>query len=224
MADKQKAKAPNEERLFTVPLRKQWLRVPMNKRAKRSVRTIRSHLSRHMKVPEADIRVSSGVNKAVWVRGAGKPPSKVRLKAHLDAAEGKLHALLPDEQPPVKEEKKAKEPEGMKGALQQVVDKAKSGQSTEGGKAEMKKAVDEAVKEQKTQEAAPVKSDSGEEVKEQAPKPEEKPPEEKENPPAKRAEKAKVSKVANAASKSKDSKGVPAVPEGNRRKEGEAKK
>ena len=101
MADQKPQKA--EEKLFTVPLRKEWLKVPLNKRAKRSVNTLRSFLSRHMKVPAESVKVSAKLNDSIWTRGAGKPPSKVRIKASLDIKEGLLHAMLPDEKPPVKE-------------------------------------------------------------------------------------------------------------------------
>lgn len=105
-------KKPAEERLFTVPLRREWLKARKNRRARRSITTIRSHLSRHMKVPETDIRVSSKLNETIWLRGAAKPPAKVRLKASLDSSTGMLHALLPDEKPP--EPKKEKPEKGAK--------------------------------------------------------------------------------------------------------------
>jgi ribosomal protein L31E len=108
MAEK-KADKVADERLFTIPLRREWLKVPMNRRAKRSAAAIRAHLSRHMKVPERNIRISAGINDTLWARGAGKPPARIRLKASLDAS-GILHAGLPDEKPPEAEKKKGEEP------------------------------------------------------------------------------------------------------------------
>lgn len=164
MADK-KADKPAEERLFTVPLRKEWLKVPMNKRAKRSVSTIRAHLSRHMKVPETEVKVSAKLNDEIWVRGAGKPPSKIRLKASLDLSSGHLHALLPDEKPPAKEEKKAKPAEekkpeestlkgaGKPAAAPTGVESMKEAVEKAADKATTKEAVEKAVKEEKAKKA-----------------------------------------------------------------------
>jgi len=133
MADK-KGDNVSEERLFTIPLRKEWLKVPLNKRAKRSIRTIKVHLSRHMKVPDKSIRISAELNKTVWIRGAGKPPSKVRIKARFDATDGILHAMLPDEKPPAKEkEKKESKPPAGQETGEKEAKPQKSGRAEEKG-------------------------------------------------------------------------------------------
>jgi large subunit ribosomal protein L31e len=139
--------SPADERLFTVPLRKEFLKVPSNKRARRSVATIRSHLSRHMKTPESDVRLSGKLNDTIWTRGAAKPPGKIRLKASFDASTGHLNAMLPDEKPPEKDKKgKSKDaatPQGTgKADVTEAADKAAA---TE----DVKKAVDKAVPEEK---------------------------------------------------------------------------
>ena len=153
---KDKKASAADERLFTVPLRKEWLKVPLNKRAKRSVRTIKAHLSRHMKVPEADVRISAELNKSIWIRGAGKPSSKIRLKAVFDAATGNLNAMLPDEKSVVKDDKKAKKQEDDKAAeanapagKEGVVEDIKKVAEKATSKEEVKKAVDNAVAEEK---------------------------------------------------------------------------
>ncbi len=111
MAEKKASKdKPAEERLLTVPLRREWLKATRNRRARRSITAIRAHLSRHMKVPEADIRISARLNDSIWIRGAGKPPARIRLKASLDASTGMLHARLPDEEAPKAEKKKGEKP------------------------------------------------------------------------------------------------------------------
>jgi large subunit ribosomal protein L31e len=149
----QKSQSPGaaDERLFTVPLRKEWLRVPLNKRAKRSVKTVRSFLSRHMKIPDTDIKISAKLNDAIWKRGAGKPPSKVRIKSSFDAKEGTLFARLPDEKPPEKEAKKTKKkPEEKAASVKEAVEKAvqKAGTAEE-----VKKAADEIATAEKAKEA-----------------------------------------------------------------------
>ncbi len=111
MVEKKTSKdKPADERLLTVPLRREWLKAPLNRRARRSITAIRAHLSRHMKVPGADIRISAKLNDSIWIRGAGKPPPKIRLKASLDASTGLLYARLPDEEAPKAEKKKGEKP------------------------------------------------------------------------------------------------------------------
>ena len=145
--------SPADERLFTVPLRKEFLKVPSNKRAKRSVSTIRSHLSRHMKTPESDVKLSGKLNDAIWTRGAAKPPGKIRIKASFDASTGHLNAMLPDEKPPEKDKKgKSKDadtpqgtPHGAQAGKAAVTEAADKAAVTE----DVKKVVDKAVSEEK---------------------------------------------------------------------------
>jgi ribosomal protein L31E len=149
MAEKEKAAAKQpaaEERLFTIPLRREWLKTTMNRRARRSIATIRGHLSRHMKVPEKDIRVSVKLNDSIWVRGAGKPPAKIRLKASLDASTGLLHARLPNEEAPRPEKKPAKgeKPADKEKAVAAVKEAAEKAMSEKG----IKEAAEEAKTEQ----------------------------------------------------------------------------
>ncbi len=149
-----------DEKLFTIPLRKEWLKAPLNKRARRSINTIRAFLSRHMKIPETEIKISAKLNNAIWFRGAGKPPSKMRIKASFDAEAGLLHAVLPDEElSPRKEKekpKKTKEEEtkaGIKETVEKVLKKAAD-------KEEVKKTADKPV----TAETQATKSPAGTEA------------------------------------------------------------
>jgi ribosomal protein L31E len=115
MAEKKSKEGPADERLLTIPLRRSWLKAPMNRRAGQSLKAVKAYLAKHMKIPEADIRISAKLNNTIWIRGAGKPPGKIRIKASLDATTGNLHARLPDEEiPKAKEEKKPEKPEEAK--------------------------------------------------------------------------------------------------------------
>ena len=52
MADKKKKKEEKKiilERVYNVPLRKEWLKSPKNKRAKKAVTALKKFLVRHMK-------------------------------------------------------------------------------------------------------------------------------------------------------------------------------
>lgn len=67
-----------EERTYTVPLSRAYLRPP-KKRAKRAIALIRAFFKRHMK-PE-ELVILPEVNEYVWERGIERPPRRIRIKA-----------------------------------------------------------------------------------------------------------------------------------------------
>lgn len=71
----------NDERTYTIPLRDAYRERPPHQKANTAVKAIKSFLSQHMKVDEAHVNVSNGVNEAVWENGARNPPSKVTVIA-----------------------------------------------------------------------------------------------------------------------------------------------
>jgi large subunit ribosomal protein L31e len=85
-----KEKKPEKilERIYTIPLRPEWLKAPRYKRAKKAIRAIREFLVRHMKIYDRDlskIKIDSWLNKAVWVRGIKNVPHKIVVKATKDS-------------------------------------------------------------------------------------------------------------------------------------------
>ncbi len=83
-----------EERIYTIPLGKAWIRPP-KKRAPRAMQMIRAFITKHMKLEmrvEAEeekeelprLVISNDVNEKVWGRGIEKPPRKVRVRAAKD--------------------------------------------------------------------------------------------------------------------------------------------
>lgn len=69
------------EREYIIPLRKEWLKAPSFKRAKKAVRGVREFLARHMKAEFDDIKVGRFLNEQLWERGMKNPPHKVKIKA-----------------------------------------------------------------------------------------------------------------------------------------------
>lgn len=67
-----------DERIYIVPLYKAR-HGPRKKWAKKSVRYLRTFMTRHFK-PEALI-VSQDVNEKIWSRGISKPPRKIKIRA-----------------------------------------------------------------------------------------------------------------------------------------------
>jgi len=82
-----------EERIYTIPLGKAWVRPP-KKRAPRVMHMIRAFITKHMKltmrVEEEEEKelpklvISKEVNEKVWGRGIEKPPRKIRVRAAKD--------------------------------------------------------------------------------------------------------------------------------------------
>jgi large subunit ribosomal protein L31e len=83
-----------EERVYTVPLGKAWLRPP-KKRAPRAMHILKAFVTKHMKlamrVEEEEeeeelprLIISNDVNEKVWGKGIEKPPRKIRVRAAKD--------------------------------------------------------------------------------------------------------------------------------------------
>lgn len=72
------------ERQYTVPLRREFLKVPRYRRAKKATKFIKQFMARHMKTDEVNVKVGRWVNELVWERGIKNPPTKVRVNAVKD--------------------------------------------------------------------------------------------------------------------------------------------
>ena len=83
-----------EERVYTIPLGKAWVRPP-KKRTPRAMQMIKAFVTKHMKlemrVEEEEEKeelpkliISNDVNEKVWGRGIEKPPRKIRVRAAKD--------------------------------------------------------------------------------------------------------------------------------------------
>lgn len=72
------------ERIYTVPLRREWMKVPTYKRARKGVVALKEFIARHMKVTHRDldkVKVDSRLNNELWYRGPDHSPSKIKVKA-----------------------------------------------------------------------------------------------------------------------------------------------
>jgi large subunit ribosomal protein L31e len=81
---KGKEEKPELERVYVVPLRKGYMKVPQYKRAKKAVKTLKEFLAKHMKVEDRDItkvKVDIYLNNEIWFKGIKKPLNKVKVKA-----------------------------------------------------------------------------------------------------------------------------------------------
>lgn len=69
-----------EERIVTVPLRKTKAGAN-HEAADAAMRIIREHLANQFSVAEEEVRLDPSINEAVWARGRGQPPRKLRVRA-----------------------------------------------------------------------------------------------------------------------------------------------
>lgn len=109
------------ERTYIVPLRKDWLKAPKYRRAKRAVSSLKTFLSRHMK--SEDIRLGTSVNLELWKHGIKNPPSRVKITVVKDD-KGVVRAELFGV--PVKQEKKTEEKKGVVKKIAEKVTGAKT--------------------------------------------------------------------------------------------------
>lgn len=70
------------ERVYNVPLRKEYLKVPNWKRTKKAVAALRQFLSKHMK--SEDVRISKELNEKLWDNGIKNPPHHVKVTVKRD--------------------------------------------------------------------------------------------------------------------------------------------
>ena len=81
------------ERTYNVPLRKEWLKVPKYKRAKKAVKALKQFLARHMKTEISSVKIGKFANLKIWERGIRNPPHHIKVNVTKDD-DGKVMAEL----------------------------------------------------------------------------------------------------------------------------------
>ncbi len=72
----------NLERTYTVPLRKEYMKVPRYKRSKKAIAALKQFLTRHMK--SKDVRLEMPVNLKIWKHGIKNPPHHIKVNVTKD--------------------------------------------------------------------------------------------------------------------------------------------
>lgn len=97
------------ERVYNVPLRKEYRKVPRWKRTKKSVSALKQFLVKHMKSEE--VKIDQSVNEKLWKNGIKNPPHHIKVTVSKDE-KGIVKASLFGEKkkkaPQKKEKKKSK--------------------------------------------------------------------------------------------------------------------
>ena len=133
------------ERTYNVPLRKEFLKVPKYKRAKKAVKALKQFLVKHMK--SDDVKIGRYLNDEIWKHGIKNPPHHVKLNAVKDK-EGLVTAELVGAPEEKKEEDEKKE-ETKKVEEKPKVEEKKEEKPTKSVKAEDKKPKEKPKKEEK---------------------------------------------------------------------------
>lgn len=93
------------ERTLTINLRKEIMKVPDYKRAKKAVTALREFLQRHMKAEAKNVKIGKYLNLKIWEHGIKKPAHKITVVAKKDD-KGIVTAELPNI--PTKKQSQAK--------------------------------------------------------------------------------------------------------------------
>lgn len=103
-----------EEKIFTINLRKEFSKKPHYQRSKKTVIAVKEFISQHLKVKK--VKIGPHLNLKIWEKGRKKPPSKVKVKAHIEdnIAYVELPEFKFEKVKEVEEKQKEKTPEEQK--------------------------------------------------------------------------------------------------------------
>ena len=160
MAKKETAKTVLE-RVYNVPLRKEYMKAPNWKRTPKAVKALREFISKHMK--SENVVIGKYANQLLWKNGIKNPPHHVKVNAVKDD-KGKVMVEL------VELPGKAKREEAkLKEAVKRKEDKAKKEEAEKAAekKEEKIEAKTEEVKQGKEEKAKEIQKEEIKELKEE---------------------------------------------------------
>lgn len=157
MAKKEETSKTVLERAYSIPLRRETLKVPPFRKANKAAKAVRQFISKHMK--SGNVVIGKYLNLKIWEHGAKNPPHKVKVNAIKDD-KGKVFVELvdaPKEIPKAEEKKKEFKKEG------------KEIKAEEKPEEKIEKKVEE-IKEEKAEEAKKIEKEEIKELKKEHPK------------------------------------------------------
>ena len=98
-----------EERIYTINLRKDFIKVARWRRANRAIRFIKNFIKRHLKVEE--VRIGKDLNEYVWYRSRENPPARVRVIVTKEDKKAIVNLFKPEEMRETKSEQQDVTPE-----------------------------------------------------------------------------------------------------------------
>lgn len=155
MAKKEEQSKPVLERIYSIPLRRETLKVPPYKKANKAVKAVKEFIAKHMKSDK--VVIGKYLNIRIWHHGMKNPPHIVKVNAVKDN-KGKVFVELVDAP---KAEQKVEEKEVKK--------EEKETKAEEKPEEMLEKHVDE-IKEEKAEEAKKIEQEEIKELKKEHPK------------------------------------------------------
>ncbi len=70
------------ERVYNIPLRKEYMKSPRWKRTKKAVTAAKEFLARHMK--SENVKLSKEINEMLWQHGIRNPPHHIKVTVTKD--------------------------------------------------------------------------------------------------------------------------------------------
>ena len=67
-----------EEKQFTIPLRREFIKAPSYKKSERAIKAIRNFIEKHMK--SDNVKIGKYLNLKIFERGRKNPPPRVKVK------------------------------------------------------------------------------------------------------------------------------------------------
>ena len=82
------------ERTITLNIRKELMKPPLYRRAKKAISALKTQLARHMNVAEEKVKLGTHLNLKIWEHGIKRPLHKITILAKKDD-KGTVTAELP---------------------------------------------------------------------------------------------------------------------------------
>mgnify|MGYP001583400278 FL=1 len=146
------------ERIYIIPLRKEWLKAPIYGRTKKAVKATKEFLMKHMKVK--NVKIGRHLNMKLFEKGYRHPPHKVEVSVELikDKEGDYAYAELVGVKKEVLKTEKVEKKEGIAGKIDELrnKDNVKLDDKAEGIKEEEKIIREKTLKSEKQ---APVSAD-----------------------------------------------------------------
>ena len=172
MAKKEKEAKKVLERVYNVPLRREWLKVARWKRTKKAVKAFKEFIAKHMK--SDNVKIGEYANLEMWKHGIKNPPHHLKVNC-IKFDDGKVIAELfgkPIEE--LKEEKKKAKKGEAKGKeemsetprVSEHAQKSKISDKPKGEVKEKEEELEKKIEEVKEEEAEEAKEIEKEEIKE----------------------------------------------------------
>ncbi len=102
-----KSAAEKVERMYIIPLRREFLKVANWRRTEKAVTAAKEFLVRHMK--SENVKLSPALNEFLWKHGIKNPPHKVKVNVTKDEKGAVFAELFGEQKKKTKAEKKSAE-------------------------------------------------------------------------------------------------------------------